>query len=90
MFDELGDNRHKRADVKTPHQRMAANGISMQDGATGWACMLMMLFKVVLKVECVFEVEDSHQTQVKFTFVSGEPADAVDGSSLLLPNWGIM
>lgn len=56
MFDKLGDNRHKRAEMKTPYHRVAANGISTQDRATGWASMLMMLFKVALNMENVFKV----------------------------------
>lgn len=37
---------------------MAANGISAQDGTTGWASMLMMLLKVALNVERLFKVAD--------------------------------
>lgn len=40
--------------MKTPHHRVAANGISRQDGATGWASMLMMLSKVALNLQSVF------------------------------------
>lgn len=54
VFDKLRDNRHKRAEMKTPYHRVAANGISTQDRATGWASMLMMLFKVALNLENVF------------------------------------
>lgn len=46
MFDELGDNRHKRAEMKMAHHRVSGNGISTEYRGTGWGSMLMMLFKV--------------------------------------------
>lgn len=59
MFDELGDNRHKRAEQKMPHHRVAGNGIPAQYRGTSWRGMLIMLFKVAVKPHDVFKVTAS-------------------------------
>lgn len=45
-FDGLEDNSRQRAGMKTPHHRVAANGISTEYRGASWGGMLMMLFKV--------------------------------------------
>lgn len=41
--------------MRRPQHRVAASGISRQDGETGWASMLMMLSKVQLNLKSVFK-----------------------------------
>lgn len=55
MSDKLGYNRHKRAERKRPHHRVALMRFQ-QRTATGWESMLMVLFKVGLNLENVLKV----------------------------------
>lgn len=61
MLDELGDNRPKRAEMKMPHHRVAANGNS----ETSWRSMLIMLFKLVVTLEDVFKVWSSESERME-------------------------
>lgn len=61
MLDELGDNGPKRAEMKMPHHRVAANGNSAERRGTSWRSMLIMLFKLVVTLEDVFKVRSSER-----------------------------
>lgn len=61
VFNELGDNRPKRAEMKMPHHRGAANGNSAERRGTSWRSMLIMLFKLVVILEDVFKVWSSER-----------------------------
>lgn len=61
VLDELGDNRPKRAEMKMPHHRVAANGNSAERRGTSWRSMLIMLFKLVVTLEDIFKVCSSER-----------------------------
>lgn len=63
VLDELGDNGPKRAKMKMPHHRVAANGNSTERRGTSWRSMLIMLFKLVVTLEDVLKVWSSERVK---------------------------